>query len=125
MVVLSACAGGGSVQPQIQPLPTPTRGACSALLVNDPQLALVAPAPGATGVPTTVGSITFTASTLYHDLALIPSDGSASVAGGPITPVNGKYVSAVPLLGSHVTYQVAIYVSAGACAYFPGSFTTS
>ena len=97
---------------------------CNALLVNDPQLALIAPAAGATGVPTTVGSITFSASRQYHDLALIPSDGSASVAGGPITPSNGNYVSTLPVLRSRVTYEVLIYPDAGPCDYVPGSFTT-
>lgn len=122
--LISCGGGGGSGTVQPQPMPAPSRGGCNALLVNDPQLALIAPAPGATGVPTTVGSITFSASRLYHDLALLPSDGSALVAGGAITPVNGNYVSAVPVLRSHVTYSVLIYPDAGACAYDPGSFTT-
>jgi hypothetical protein len=121
--MLCACGGGGNVQSTPTPMPT-DRGVCAALLVNDPQLALIAPASGATGVPTTVGSITFSASRQYHDLALAPSDGSALVAGGPITPSNGSYVSAVPVLRSHVTYSVVIYVSEGPCAYVPGSFTT-
>ncbi len=123
MIVLNSCAGGGSVQPQ--PTATPDRGGCTALLVNDPQLALIAPAANATGVSTTVGSITFSASRLYHDLTLSPNDGSGNVAGGPITPSNGNYVSALPVLRSHVTYSVTISPTASACVYFPGSFTTS
>ncbi len=120
---LNSCAGGGNVQPQQFPT-TPLRGVCNALLANDPQLALIAPAPGATGVPTTVGSITFTASRQYHDVALVPSDGSGAVAGGPITPSNGRYVSSLPVLRSRVTYDVLIYPDAGPCSYVPGSFTT-
>ena len=123
LIFLNSCAGGGGVQPQ--PTATPDRGACNALLVNDPQLALLAPAAGATGVPTTIGSITFSASRLYNALTLSPNDGSGNVAGGPITPSNGNYVSALPVLRSHVTYSVTIYPSAGACVYLPGSFTTS
>ncbi|HWT05838.1 MAG TPA: hypothetical protein VN224_08775 [Xanthomonadales bacterium] len=123
LIFLNSCAGGGSVQPQ--PTATPDRGVCNALLVNDPQLALVTPAAGATGVPTTIGSITFSASRLYNGLTLSPNDGSGNVAGGPITPSNGNYVSALPVLRSHVTYSVTIFPSAGACVYFPGSFTTS
>ncbi len=122
--LLCACGGGGNtVQPQPSPT-TPPRGVCNALLVNDPQLALIAPAAGATGVPTTVGSITFSASRQYHDVALVPSDGSALVAGGPITPASGNYMSALPALRSHVTYDVLIYPDAGPCSYVPGSFTT-
>ena len=103
---------------------TPSRGACAALLVNDPQLALIAPASGASGVPTTVGSIRFSASSLYNGVSLFPSDGGAQVDGGPITPANGNYVSALPVLRSHVTYTVLIYPTATACSYNPGSFTT-
>jgi hypothetical protein len=122
-IFLNSCSGGGSVQPQ--PFPTsPPRGVCNALLPIDSKLALISPAANATGVPTTVGSITFSASSQYHDLALNPSDGSAQVAGGAITPSNGNYVSALPVLRSRVTYDVVIFVSEGACAYFPGSFTT-
>jgi hypothetical protein len=124
MVFLNSCSGGGGVQSQPQPQATDFRGVCAALLVNDPRLALVAPAPGATGVPATVGSITFSASSLLHDLALFPSDGSAWVAGGPITPVNGNYVSSIPALKLHMTYTVLINISAGPCAYVAGSFTT-
>jgi len=120
--VLCACGGAGNVQPQQFPT-TPPRGVCTALLVNDPKLALIAPANGAT-VPTTVGSITFSASSQYHDLALSPSDGSGLIAGGAITPSNGNYVSSLPVLRSHVTYEVLIYPDAGPCAYVPGSFTT-
>ena len=121
-VFLSACGGGSS---SVQPSPAPTRAPCAALLVNDPQMALVAPAAGAVGVPTTVGSITFSASRLENGLSLFPTDGGAQVDGGPITPSNGNYVSALPVLRSHVTYQVAIYPLTTSCAYFPGSFTTS
>jgi hypothetical protein len=121
---LIGCSGGGSVQPQPQPSPVPTRAPCTALIVNDPQLALIAPAAGATGVPTTVGSITFSASRLENGLSLFPADGGAQVDGGPITASNGNYVSALPVLRSHVTYQVAIYPLTTSCAYFPGSFTT-
>ena len=122
IVFLNSCAGGGNVQPQ--PQPTSFRGVCNALLVDDPQLALIAPASGASGVPATVGSVTFSASRLYHDVALFPNDGSALVAGGPITTSNGNYVSSLPVLRSHVTYEVLIFPNAGPCDYVPGSFTT-
>lgn len=121
IVFLNSCAGGSS---SVQPPQPPSRGVCQAFLVNDPQLALIAPAPGATGVSTTVGSITFSASRLYDGVSLFPTDGAAQVDGGPITPSNGNYVSALPVLRSHVTYSVAIYPTSGACAYFPGSFAT-
>ncbi len=120
LVFLNSCAAGSSVQPP----QTPPRGGCTALLVNDPQLALIAPAPGATGVPTTVGSITFSASRQDDGVSLFPTDGAARVDGGPITPSNGNYVSALPVLRSHVTYSVAIYPNSSGCSYNPGSFTT-
>jgi hypothetical protein len=106
--------------------PPPPAGVCNALIVIDPQLALVNPGSGAQGVPTTIGSITFSASGLYYSLALLPSDGSGQVVGGTITAAgSGRYVSALPVLKSGVTYTVLIYPAAGfACAYFPGSFTT-
>ncbi len=143
---LAACSGGGAVTGNAAMFPTslttpgttpapfpfvagppPPAGVCNALLVNDPKLALVFPANGATGVSTTVGSITFTAARLYYTLVLVPSDGSATLVGGPITALAtaGAYVSALPPLKPGMKYDIAIYPSSTlACAYFPGAFTT-
>lgn len=137
LTALAACSGGGGSSftrsfdfgttpaPFVQG-PPPPAGVCAALIVIDPQLALINPGNGARGVPTTIGSITFSASGLYYSLTLTPSDGSATVVGGTITAAgNGRYVSALPVLKSGLTYTVAIYPAAGfPCAYFAGSFTT-
>jgi hypothetical protein len=130
MLGLVACGGGGSSanMSRTEPLPCPAITAA-----QDPTLALVSPANGATGVAVTVGSVTFSATFSYDTLTLTPSDGSAVVAGGPVMVSNGRDTSAVPVLRSGVTYQVMVRtmptaLGFPACSYAftntIGSFTT-
>jgi hypothetical protein len=97
LLSLSACSGGGSTTQQVF-----CRGVFRAL---DPTLALVSPAKGTTGVPVTIGSVTFTASLTYDTLTLIPSDNAGAVAGGPISASNGTDVSAIPTLRHGISYR--------------------
>jgi Bacterial Ig-like domain len=128
---LAACAGGGSTAPS-EPCPAVTG-------VFDSSAKLVSPANGATGVPTTVGTVSFTvtiASLRSGTLTLfVPGNpgNQGAVQGGPIsTDANGVSSSSVPALAPHTTYTVGIVARPvdpvtgcpGQAGATPGSFTT-
>jgi hypothetical protein len=107
VIPLAACAGGGSTAPS---------PVCPAVVAPpvDPNAKLVSPASGATGVPTTVGTVTFTVTvaslrsgilTLY-----VPATpGQGRLLGGPIsTDANGVSSSSVPALASRTTYNATV-----------------
>jgi hypothetical protein len=134
LIPVAACAGGCS---------TATSGTarnCPAITgVFDRNAKLVSPASGATGVPTTVGTVTFTvdlASLRSGTLTLfVPANpaNQGAVQGGPIsTDANGVSSSSVPALAPHTTYTAAVDVRpvdpvtgcTGQAGASLGSFTT-
>ena len=102
--LLAGCSGGGSN--------TGGGYACPALSVSDPGATLVAPARGATGVSTTVGTLTFTVTnpTLRSGTVTLSVKGqNTSIQGGPIaTDANGLSSSSVPVLQPHTTYEARV-----------------
>ncbi len=122
---LAGCSGGG----------TTTGHPCPALGVGDPGATLVSPAKGATGVPVTVGTITFTVtipSLRQGTVTLSPTDNSGLITGGPVsTDRNNISSSVIPTLRPAVTYTVTIRLSSPPDAYCSsfvegdlGTFTT-
>ncbi len=82
------------------------------------QGALVSPANGATGVPTNVGSVSFTVtpSTLQGSGATVTLNAavngqSTQLSGGSVSTVNGVSSAAIPPLQSGVTYSVSVSAS--------------
>jgi hypothetical protein len=100
---------------------------------------MLAPAPGATGVPTNGTSVEVSYDPPSGSLRVVASDGT-SLAGGPLTPAPspapaGAVVSALPPLAPHTTYTAFVdanYGPAGPCpvgrtgpqTFNLGSFTT-
>lgn len=82
--------------------------------VVDPQATLVAPAKGATGVPTTLGTISFTVSNtalLQGTLTLwvqTPTGSAPAITGGPITVSNNVASSSIPTLQAATTYTAIV-----------------
>lgn len=111
---LAACAGGGST---VSSGPSGPNGCPAVTGVFDANAKLVSPAGGATGVPTTVGTVTFTvtiASLRSGTLTLfVPANpgNQGAVQGGPIsTDANGVSSSPVPALAPHTTYTATVHV---------------
>jgi hypothetical protein len=116
---------------------------CPALEVVD-VATLVAPAPGAINVPTTVGSVTFTTpasaivpgssamSFVGFTLTLTPGNPGVEtpIVGGPITTdAAGLSSSSIPTLQPHTTYNAGVSLPSGGVCHFSesgqlGSFTT-
>jgi hypothetical protein len=126
LVLTGGCTGGGSLQCQAIPV---------AILA--PPL-MVAPAPGATGVPTTGTSVEISYNPPSGSLRVVAGDGT-TIAGGPLTPAPSPppagVVSALPPLAPHTTYTVFVdanYGPAGPCpvgrtgpqSFNLGTFTT-
>lgn len=110
--VLAGCSGAGVTGPACPPQPA---------LIGTVG-ALVSPPNHATGVSTTIGTLTFTLSdpTLQSaTLSLSPAGVPASVRGGPITASGGNYSSTIPALQSGLTYQVGIFTTVPLAGY-PG-----
>jgi len=112
VIPLAACAGGGSTVPSGPLRLTPCPAVAGAF---DANAKLVSPASGATGVPTTVGTVTFTvtiASLRSGILTLfVPANPGnvGAVQGGPIsTDANGVSSSSIPALAPHTTYTVTV-----------------
>jgi len=130
---LAGCAGGGSTAPS-----GPNH--CPAITgVFDANAKLVSPASGATGVPTTVGTVSFTVtigSLRSGTLTLfVPGNPGnlGAVQGGPIsTDANGVSSSSVPALAPHTTYTASVVARpvdpvtgcTGQAGATLGSFTT-
>ena len=127
VIPLAACAGGGSTAP------TPV---CPAIVAPpiDPNAKLVSPASGATGVPTTVGTVTFTVTVAslrsgYLTLYIPATPGQGRLLGGPIsTDANGVSSSSIPALAPHTTYNATVGLPSQCPGGGPyailGSFTT-
>jgi hypothetical protein len=109
LAALAACSGGGGTTPAPDPF------GCPASSVVDTQAKLVSPAPGATGVPTSIGTITFSYSnpglTGAH-FALTGTDGSGFTIGQFLgdngVTVTGPNTASfnVPPLKPRTTYSV-------------------
>jgi hypothetical protein len=112
ILALGACAGGGAMMAT-----TPTQ--CPAIAgIFDPNARLVSPAPGATGVSTSIGSLSFTVSLAALrsgtvTLGVSAGSGSApAVEAGPITTdANGVSSASLPLLQPHTTYDARIHAN--------------
>jgi hypothetical protein len=127
-VSLAACTDGGST--------VSGRGPCPAITgVIDPTATLVSPARGATGVATTIGTISFTVSLAVlrsGTVTLAAPSPETSVMGGPITTdANGVSSVAIPPLQPHTAYHASVAsnpVGPGGCPGGAtgdlGSFTT-
>ena len=131
-LAVAGCSGGGA---------TVTGGSapCPVAGVFDPNAKLVSPAPGATGVPVTVGALSFTVSnpalrsgtvTLW---IAVGSGNAPVVQGGSITTdANGVSTASLPVLQRHTTYDARIHATpigpSGTCLGAVdgdlGSFTT-
>ena len=109
-LVFASCAGGGTtlgcggrgcldLPPPSTPCPVPG-------LAPDPTLTLISPARGATGVPVTVGTITFSGTYAYATAFVVPHDGTLPLTGLPVTVSNGVDSITVPVLHAGVTYDV-------------------
>jgi hypothetical protein len=122
IMALSACSGAGSTTTATPAGAKP----CNITGIVDPNARLVSPAPGATGVSISVGSLSFTVSnaalrTGTVTLWISVGSGSApAVEAGPIaTDANGVSSASLPVLQPHTTYEARIHVverdSAGNC----------
>ena len=128
---LAACSGAGT-----QCLPIPIAA------VAPPSL--IAPARGATGVPTSGTSVVISYDPPSGALHLVAQDTGTIVLGGPftpatgmVTPVPGAVASALPPLAPHTTYTVFVDAvipppppstcpigQSGPVSYNVGTFTT-
>ena len=117
-----ACSGGGASQSSPPGTVCPT-------IVSLASGALIQPANGATGVSTTVGSVTATSSTDLRNAQLILTPaGGAAFDGGVFGDVSGTTALAtVPVLSAQTNYVVTAS-SGGPCPgsvlWSFGSFTT-
>ena len=131
--VLSACGGDSSISHGFQVEP-PGGIACSTVAINGP--ALVSPAPGSTGVATTLSVLTFARivgipQTVSGNATLTGSDNTV-IASGPLTPsADGSTTTAsIAGLQPHRTYTVTVsgnLTGRGCSTPFAandGSFTT-
>jgi hypothetical protein len=130
-LALGGCAGAGGSAPA-QPPGGPH--ACPDLVV-DRSAPLVQPANGATGVSTTIGSVTVTSETGLAGLqiTLTPSSGSPIEGGAFAAASSSTMAATIPVLSAHTTYTVSssslpVIGSDGSCtlgtAWTMGSFTT-
>ena len=102
---------------------------CTVALISG---TLLSPANGATGVPGSVGTISFSVSNagmLAGSLLLTPSGGGAPITGGPITGTAANASAAVPALAAHTTYVATLSANLPGDPCNPrgsllGSFTT-
>ena len=108
-ISLAGCSGGGANVPAGgSPCPAATG-------IFDGNAKLVSPVPGATGVPATVGALSFTVSnpalrsgtvTLW---VAVGSGNAPVVQGGPVTTgANGVSTASLPVLQAHTTYDARI-----------------
>jgi hypothetical protein len=92
--------------------PQPSAGVlCPNVILVDPQATLVAPAKGATGVPVTIGTISFTVSNvaLQHGVVTLTAGGSSNqITAGAITTVNGLSSVSIPTLAPATTYTAVV-----------------
>jgi hypothetical protein len=125
--VFTSCGGGTAGGPGTGGGPGPVAFCTAALIAGD----LISPAAGATGISTTVGSISFSvadARMLAGSLTLYPTVG-APVQGGAITGTAANAAASVPILQSQTTYraQLAANIPGDPCnprASILGTFTT-
>jgi len=105
---LTACSGAGGSTSQ-----SPPGGHACPALAEARTASLVAPANGATGVPTTIGSVTATSDTgLAGATVNLTPSGGTPVAGGIFATASSTAVSAsVPVLSAHTTYTVGANVA--------------
>jgi hypothetical protein len=108
LAALSGCAGGGGSAGFADPCPAVTG-------VTDPLATLTAPAKGATGVSTTIGTVSFTVSNadlqtgIFQLIATSPPNATPVVFRPPITAGAGGVLSvAIPVLQSRTTYDASI-----------------
>lgn|GEM_PF-3257647 len=127
MFLLVACnSGSANTTPSTTCIPAPV-----ALQPGS----LIAPAPGATGVPATIGQISLTAysvSTITGaKVVLAPTNGGAVISStAVIASGTNTYIATIPALSSGVTYRAQFTYDPGAitCHVFNttdlGTFTT-
>jgi hypothetical protein len=131
-LLLAACGGGGRTVPaNCETGGTCPPPPCAIIAVIDSSLMLISPAKNATGVSTTVGTITFSSAFSYATLTLSPHDGTAQLTGLPVTAANGVQSVPVPALHAGVVYDVQVLTAPSAgpgCTstsiQYAGSFTT-
>jgi len=131
VLALGGCAGAGGSDPAPQPSVVYE---CPALVI-DRSAPLVQPANGATGVSTTIGSVTVMAETGLAGLPIVltPSSGSPIQGGTFAASSSSTMAATVPVLSAHTTYAVSSFSppingNDGSCtmgtAWTMGSFTT-
>ena len=113
LAALSGCGGGGGSAGFVDPCPAVTA-------VTDPLATLTAPAKGATGVSTTIGSVSFTVTNaelqtgIFQLVATSPPSSTPVVNRPPITAGAGGVLSvAIPALQPHTTYDASIQAFPG------------
>jgi hypothetical protein len=116
------------------PSSPPSAVACAAFAIDGPKMIL--PAPGSTGILTTITVLTFAplasaGQSISGNATLHGSDGS-TITSGPLTPsVDGtQTVASIGGLAAHTTYEVVVAgrLTDGPCSYpfgaDDGAFTT-
>jgi len=98
------CAGSGGTAAQTT--------LCSNVIAPTPLL--VSPAPGETGVSTSIGSIILSRAVSTETATLTPAGGSP-IALGNVVPGSTQESVTVPTLASGTSYSVAISNIGGAC----------
>ena len=108
LAALTGCGAGGGGDAFVDPCPAVTG-------VLDPGATLTSPAKGATGVSTTIGSVSFTVTNpslqtgIFQLVAISPSNPTPIVYRPPITSGAGGVLSvAIPALQPHTTYDANI-----------------
>jgi hypothetical protein len=103
LAVLAGCGGGGGSSGFVDP--------CPVVVLSDPGATLTSPAKGATGVSTTIGSLSFTVSDpslqirIFQLIAISPPSTTPVVYRPPITIGPGGVLSvALPVLQPRTTY---------------------
>lgn len=127
LAVWTGCAGAAG---PVAPGSGGPIGQCTAALIAG---SLLAPAPGATGVPTSQGAISFSvgnAAMLAGTFLLTPAGGGAPIPGGTITGTASNAFVIIPVLQPHTTYAASLSANlpGDACnprSAFLGSFTTA
>jgi hypothetical protein len=103
LAFFTGCGGGAAgVGPTIGPI-----AYCAVALISG---ALISPTSGATGVPTTVGTVSFSVDgrMLRGTFELDPVAGGAAVFGSAITGTASAASVSVPALQAHTTYRAVV-----------------
>ncbi|HEY4442202.1 MAG TPA: hypothetical protein VGN14_17210 [Candidatus Elarobacter sp.] len=128
LLLFTGCSGGGGLFAQPKPTDFPT-GYC---LVPPIPGTLISPAPNATNVPKTVGTITFSvgnAGLIGGTLTLINTANQTSITAGPVTGTAANASATIPVLQPNTTYNASVSNTIPGDACNPrtavlGSFTT-